>query len=100
MTAKSDRERQIADFSAGRVSVMISMIILAEGFDCPALQTVFCRPSGRLCTVRDGGPGCRAGTRAFPSSRWCNAPRRGIRSRAGPRRPSNTSGAMPTAGAR
>jgi superfamily II DNA or RNA helicase len=59
VTGKSDRERQIADFSAGRVSVMINMIILAEGFDCPSLQTVFCRPSGRLCTVQMAGRALR-----------------------------------------
>ena len=34
---------------------MINMLILSEGFDCPSLQTVFCRPSGRLCTVQMGG---------------------------------------------
>jgi len=59
VTAKSDRERQIADFSAGRVNVMISMMILAEGFDCPSLKTVFCRPSGRLCTVQMAGRALR-----------------------------------------
>lgn len=59
VTGKSDRERQIADFAAGRVSVMINMLILAEGFDCPSLQTVFCRPSGRLCTVQMAGRGFR-----------------------------------------
>jgi superfamily II DNA or RNA helicase len=55
VTAKSERERQIAEFSAGRARVMINMMILSEGFDCPSLQTVFCRPSGRLCTVQMGG---------------------------------------------
>ncbi len=55
VTAQSHRERQIADFSAGRVGVIINMMVLSEGFDCPSLQTVFCRPSGRLCTVQMGG---------------------------------------------
>lgn len=59
VTAKTDRERQIADFDAGRVNVMINMLILSEGFDCPTLRTVFCRPSGRLCTVQMAGRALR-----------------------------------------
>jgi len=52
VTAKSDRDRQLADFIAGKVSVLINMNILTEGFDCPDLQTVFCRPSGKSCTIQ------------------------------------------------
>lgn len=55
VSADSDRERQLDDFAAGRVQVLFSMAILAEGFDCPSLRTVFCRPSGRSCTVQMGG---------------------------------------------
>jgi superfamily II DNA or RNA helicase len=55
VTANSDRERQLDDFAAGRVEVLINMAILTEGFDCPALKTVFCRPSGRGCTVQMAG---------------------------------------------
>lgn len=55
VTAKTNRERQIADFANGKVPVLINMLILSEGFDCPSLQTVFCRPSGRLCTIQMGG---------------------------------------------
>ncbi len=55
VTAKTDRDRQIGDFAAGRVPVMINMLILSEGFDCPSLRTVFCRPSGRLCTTQMAG---------------------------------------------
>lgn len=55
VTAKSNRERQLADFNAGRVNVLINMAILTEGFDCPSLKTVFCRPSGKSCTVQMGG---------------------------------------------
>ncbi len=47
VTATSDRERQIEDFEAGRTEVLLSMAILTEGFDCPSLQTVFCRPSSK-----------------------------------------------------
>lgn len=55
VTAKSNREQQLEDFHEGRIDVLISMAILAEGFDCPSLKTVFCRPSGRGCTVQMGG---------------------------------------------
>ena len=55
VTAQTDRERQTEDFAAGRFPVLINMLILSEGFDCPSLQTVFCRPSGRLCSVQMGG---------------------------------------------
>ncbi len=64
VTAQSDRERQIHDFLTGRVQVLLSMMILSEGFDCPALSTVFCRPSSKPCTVQMCGrvfrkhPGC------------------------------------------
>ncbi len=52
VTASTDRERQIQDFTAGKIKVLISMAILAEGFDCPSLKTLFCRPSGKGCTIQ------------------------------------------------
>lgn len=52
VTAKSDRDRQLADFLAGRIDVLINMNILTEGFDCPDLKTVFCRPSSKACTIQ------------------------------------------------
>ena len=52
VTAKTDRQQQIDMFEAGEIRVLLSMLVLAEGFDCPPLKTVFCRPSGRLCTVQ------------------------------------------------
>ncbi|MCA9113478.1 MAG: DEAD/DEAH box helicase family protein [Planctomycetaceae bacterium] len=55
VTAASDRERQIASFLEGRCDVLLSMAILTEGFNCPRLKTVFCRPSGRGCTVQMAG---------------------------------------------
>jgi superfamily II DNA or RNA helicase len=55
VTAKTDRERQLADFADGRIRILINMLILTEGFDCPSLKTVFCRPSGRGCTIQMGG---------------------------------------------
>lgn len=55
VTAKSNRQRQLADFADRRFDVLINMSILTEGFDCPDLQTVFCRPSGRGCTIQMAG---------------------------------------------
>ncbi|QDU95234.1 DEAD/DEAH box helicase [Lignipirellula cremea] len=55
VTASSNRERQLGDFLAGKTNVLINMSILTEGFDCPALQTVFCRPSGKSCTIQMAG---------------------------------------------
>jgi superfamily II DNA or RNA helicase len=55
VSAASNRERQIDQFAAGEINVLISMAILAEGFDCPSLKTVFCRPSGKSCTIQMGG---------------------------------------------
>src|SRR5262249_56362050 len=45
VTGESDRETQLADFRAGRVEVLLNCLMLSEGFDCPELKTVFCRPS-------------------------------------------------------
>ena len=55
VTATTNRQRQIADFAAGRIDVLLNMAILTEGFDCPSLKTVFCRPSGRACTIQMAG---------------------------------------------
>ena len=55
VTATSNREQQIDSFLAGRCDVLLSMAILTEGFNCPELKTVFCRPSGQGCTVQMGG---------------------------------------------
>jgi superfamily II DNA or RNA helicase len=41
----SDREQQIEALESGEVEVIISMAILAEGFDFPALESVFVRDS-------------------------------------------------------
>lgn len=55
VTAATDRDRQLDDFDAGRLDVLINMNILTEGFDCPDLQTVFCRPSVKGCTIQMAG---------------------------------------------
>ena len=55
VTSQTDRERQIIDFEAGRLDVLVNMLLLIEGFDFPRLQTVFCRPSGKLPTIQMAG---------------------------------------------
>ncbi len=55
VTAQTDRQRQLYAFSEGRLDVLLNMAILTEGFDCPSLKTVFCRPSGKGCTIQMGG---------------------------------------------
>jgi len=53
VTGSSRREEQIARFLSGEVPVLINCMVLTEGFDCPDLQTVFCRDSAK---VRAGLP--------------------------------------------
>ncbi|MFM8435340.1 MAG: DEAD/DEAH box helicase, partial [Planctomycetia bacterium] len=55
VTATSDRDAQIARFEAGGCRVILSAGVLTEGFDCPGLATVFCRPAGRGPTVQMAG---------------------------------------------
>lgn len=55
VTAATNRERQLDAFDAGETQVLINMAILTEGFDCPELKTVFCRPSGKGCTIQMAG---------------------------------------------
>ena len=55
VTASTDRDRQLDDFEEGKTDVLVNMNILTEGFDCPTLQTVFCRPSVKGCTIQMAG---------------------------------------------
>jgi superfamily II DNA or RNA helicase len=52
VTGSSDRETQIDAFRAGRLDVLVNCLVLAEGFDCPELKTVFCRPSCKGSTIQ------------------------------------------------
>jgi len=63
VTGSSDREEQLAAFRAGRLDVLSNCMMLSEGFDCPELKTVFCRPSCKGVTVQ------MAGARATQASR-------------------------------
>jgi superfamily II DNA or RNA helicase len=52
VTGSSDRDAQLDAFRGGRLDVLINCVVLGEGFDCPELKTVFCRPSCRGVTVQ------------------------------------------------
>lgn len=52
VTGSSDRDAQIDAFRRGKLDVLINCVVLAEGFDCPELKTVFCRPSCKGITVQ------------------------------------------------
>lgn len=55
VTAKTNKTAQLDAFEQGEVDVLINMMILTEGFDCPALKTAFVRPSVKGVTVQMGG---------------------------------------------
>lgn len=55
VSGSSNREEQIRKFENGEIQVLVSMSILTEGFDCPDLETVFVRPSGKSCTIQMAG---------------------------------------------
>lgn len=59
VTGASDREAQLTAFEESRCDVLINCMVLAEGFDCPALKTVFCRPSTKAVTVQMCGRALR-----------------------------------------
>lgn len=52
VTGSGDRDGQLERFEAGELDALVNCVVLAEGFDCPSLQTVFCRPSGKAITVQ------------------------------------------------
>lgn len=55
VTGESDREAQLETFRAGRLDVLVNCMMLSEGFDCPELKTVFCRPSCKGVTIQMAG---------------------------------------------
>jgi superfamily II DNA or RNA helicase len=55
VSGASDRDRQLEQFAAGGLDVLCNCLMLGEGFDCPALQTVFCRPSCKSVTIQMAG---------------------------------------------
>ncbi|MFG0262810.1 MAG: DEAD/DEAH box helicase [Novipirellula sp. JB048] len=59
VTETGDREPQLEAFAAGETQVLISMTVISEGFEASELQTVFCRPGGKGCTIQMAGQGLR-----------------------------------------
>jgi len=55
VSASSNRDAQLEAFRAGRLDVLSNCMVLSEGFDCPELRTVFCRPSCKGVTVQMAG---------------------------------------------
>jgi superfamily II DNA or RNA helicase len=55
VTGASDRDAQLEAFKSGALEVLTNCMMLSEGFDCPELKTVFCRPSCKGVTVQMGG---------------------------------------------
>ncbi len=52
VTASSDRDDQLDAFRCGQLEVLSNCMVLSEGFDCPELHTVFCRPSCKGVTIQ------------------------------------------------
>ena len=55
VTATTDREQQLEDFESGKLDVLINMMVLSEGWDCPSLRTVFVRDSEKGPTIQMAG---------------------------------------------
>jgi superfamily II DNA or RNA helicase len=55
VSGSSDRDAQLEAFRAGRVEVLCNCLMLSEGFNCPELKTVFCRPSCKSVTIQMAG---------------------------------------------
>jgi superfamily II DNA or RNA helicase len=48
----AEREDKLARFENGDLQVLVNMVLLTEGWDCPSLKTVFCRDSQRGPTIQ------------------------------------------------
>ena len=58
-TTKSDRERILAEFKAGKIKVVANVGVLTTGFDYPELDTVvLCRPTMSLSLYYQIGRTC------------------------------------------
>ncbi len=55
VSGESDREAQLEAFRSGQLDVLVNCMMLSEGFDCPELKTVFCRPSCKGVTIQMAG---------------------------------------------
>jgi superfamily II DNA or RNA helicase len=55
VSGDSDREAQLEAFRTGKVDVLVNCLLLSEGFNCPELKTVFCRPACKSVTIQLAG---------------------------------------------
>lgn len=56
---ESDQEAQLERFRRGELAVLINVIVLTEGMDCPDLRTVFVRPGSKGPTMQMTGRALR-----------------------------------------
>jgi superfamily II DNA or RNA helicase len=55
VTGHSNQEAQIQSFDEGDTDVLLNMVVLTEGWDCPKLRTVFTRPGSKGPTIQMTG---------------------------------------------
>jgi len=55
------RDEVLDAFDEGRLDVLVNVYLLTEGYDCPALKTVWVRDSGKLPTIQMSGRVLRPG---------------------------------------
>ena len=67
-TPMSQREDILEQFDDRKYDVLINIMVLAEGFDCCDLKTVFVRDSAKLPTMQMGGRAFRI----HPDKSYCN----------------------------
>jgi hypothetical protein len=53
--SNDERNELFEQFEDGDLQVLINVYLLSEGFDCPALNTVWVRDSGKLCSQQMSG---------------------------------------------
>lgn len=62
VTGQTNKKEQLQSFELGEIPILINCGMLTEGFDCPSLQSVFCRDSGKGVTMQM----CGRAFRKFP----------------------------------
>jgi superfamily II DNA or RNA helicase len=55
ITGSTDRFAQLERFESGEIDVLINMLILTEGFNCPSLKSVFIRDSKSKSVITQMG---------------------------------------------
>lgn len=55
VVTSDNKDESIEGFQQGKYQVLLNCMILTEGFDCPDLQTAFCRPSCKGVTIQMAG---------------------------------------------